>query len=125
MNCQHQFTNNCFFFKMRMKNLFIIAGDPSGDMIAAQLVTSLKKLQPGLKVTSLGGTHLEKVSDRFLANIVKQHALGFAISPQKILFFTRLLKNTILPELRSNPPDAVVPVDFYGFNSQPPAGFRF
>ncbi len=74
-----------------MKRLLITAGDPSGDIIAAHLVESLKKKVPGLFVVGLGGDQLEKVSDHFLGNIVKQHALGFFISPQKILYFRHLL----------------------------------
>lgn len=101
-----------------MRRILITAGDPSGDIIAAHLVVSLKKLDPNLFVVGLGGDKLERVSDRFLGNIVKQHALGFFISPKKILFFRDILNKVIVPELRDNPADAVIPVDFYGFNSR-------
>src|SRR5690349_5478927 len=101
-----------------MKRVLIVAGDPSGDLVAAQLVTSLKKLQPGLFVVGVGGSRLEKVSDKFLVNIVKRHALGFAISPKTILYFRHILNNVIIKEIKENPPDAVIPVDFYGFNSR-------
>jgi lipid-A-disaccharide synthase len=100
-----------------MKRVFIVAGDPSGDLIAAQLVESLKKLNPGLQVCGVGGRHLKQVSDRFLENIVGQHALGFAIGWKQISYFRGILNNVIIPELKANPPDAVIPVDFYGFNS--------
>ncbi|OVE76631.1 lipid-A-disaccharide synthase [bacterium F11] len=99
-----------------MKKILIVAGDPSGDLIAARLVETLKKLQPSISVTGIGGNHLEKVSDRFLENIVKQHALGFAISIKKILYFRHVLNNIIKPEIDQNKPDIVIPVDFYGFN---------
>ena len=62
-----------------MKRILIVAGDPSGDLVAAQLVESLKRLEPGLEVTGVGGSLLEKVSDKFLANIVRKHALYDAI----------------------------------------------
>jgi len=101
-----------------MKRVFIIAGDPSGDLIASQLIESMRRLQPGLEVVGLGGAHLRKCSDRFLGNIVEQHALGFAISPKQILYFRKILTDVIVPELKKNPPDVVVPVDFYGFNSR-------
>lgn len=101
-----------------MKRILIVAGDPSGDLVASQLVSSLKKLEPGLFVTGVGGALLEKVSDRFLANIVHRHALGFAISPRTILHFRKILNGVIIPEIKRNPPDAVIPVDFYGFNSR-------
>lgn len=101
-----------------MKKFLIVAGDPSGDLIASQLILSLKKLDPKLLVTGIGGTHLKSVSDRFLENIVQQHALGFAISMKQILYFRGVLNEILEPELKSNPPDAVIPVDFYGFNSR-------
>lgn len=101
-----------------MKRVLIVAGDPSGDLIAAQLIRSMKKLQPDLHVAGVGGVHLQSVSDRFLANIVQKHALGFAITPNVINYFRGILNDVIVPELKTNPPDAVIPVDFYGFNSR-------
>lgn len=101
-----------------MKRVLIVAGDPSGDLIASQLVAALKKLQPNLSVAGIGGQNLERVSDRFLENIVRQHALGFAISFKQISYFRHVLNDIIVPELKNNPPDAVITVDFYGFNSR-------
>lgn len=69
-------------------------------------------------MVGVGGSNLEKVSDKFLANIVKRHALGFAISPKTIMYFRSILNDIIIPEIKQNPPDAVIPVDFYGFNSR-------
>lgn len=100
-----------------MKRLLIIAGDPSGDLIASQLVESVKRLEPNVLVTGIGGERLKAVSDRFLEDIVSRHALGFAISPKKLFYFRHVLNDIVIPEIRENPPDAVVPVDFYGFNS--------
>ncbi|MCB4755684.1 MAG: lipid-A-disaccharide synthase [Elusimicrobia bacterium] len=101
-----------------MKRALIVAGDPSGDIIASQLVQSMKKLEPGLSVVGLGGENLKRVSDHFLVNIVSQHALGFAITPRQIFYFRRILNEVLIPELKKNPPDVVIPVDFYGFNSR-------
>lgn len=107
-----------------MKKIFITAGDPSGDLIASRLVQSMKKIQPDLYVTGCGGAHLQKVSDKFLCNLVQEHTFGFAISPRKIFHFHQILKKIILPELSANPPDAVIPVDFYGFNAQVAKGAK-
>ncbi len=100
-----------------MKRVLIVAGDPSGDLIASQLVLSLKKISPALEVTSVGGHELKKVSDRFLANIVDQGAFGLPMDPRQLCFFRSILKGKIIPEIEKNQPDAVIPVDFYGFNS--------
>lgn len=101
-----------------MKKILIVAGDPSGDLIASKLVIAMRRLQPDLQVTGVGGANLKKVCDRFLADIVGQHALGFAISPRTIFHFRKVLNEIIAPEIRNNQPDAVIPVDFYGFNSR-------
>lgn len=95
--------------------ILIVAGDPSGDLVAARLIDALKRLRPGLEVAGVGGKELERVSDRFLKNIVDRGAFGLPVS--QISFFRDVLNKTILQELETNPPDAVIPVDFYGFNS--------
>lgn len=99
-----------------MKKILIVAGDPSGDLIASRLVVAMKALNRDLEVSGIGGKELERVSDRFLGNIVEQGAFG-RVSPKQISFFRDILNNIILKELNSRPPDAVIPVDFYGFNS--------
>lgn len=99
-----------------MKRILIVAGDPSGDLVGAQLVASLKRADSGLEVTAVGGAELRRVSDRFLANIVEQGAFGLPAARQ-IFFFRKVLNETIIPEIERNAPDAVIPVDFYGFNS--------
>jgi lipid-A-disaccharide synthase len=98
--------------------VLIVAGDPSGDLIASRLVTAMKNQRPGLEVLGIGGKELERVSDRFLKNIVDQGAFGLPLSPRQLSFFHNVLNNVILKELDSNPVDAVIPVDFYGFNSR-------
>lgn len=101
-----------------MKRVFIIAGDPSGDLIGAQLIEAMKKIEPDLEITGMGGKNLQKTSHRFLENIVEKHASGFAISPKKLMYFKNLLNEKIYQEFKNNPPDVVIPVDFYGFNSR-------
>ena len=98
--------------------VLIVAGDPSGDLIASKLVAAMKRQRPDLEVVGVGGKELEHVSDRFLKNIVDQGAFGLPVSPAQISFFRDVLNKVILKELKANPTDAVIPVDFYGFNSR-------
>jgi lipid-A-disaccharide synthase len=100
-----------------LSRVIIVAGDPSGDLVASRLVKSLKRLKPDLTVAALGGEQLKNTADEFLGNIVKQHALGFAISLKQINFFRGVLKNILTPEFSKDPSELVIPVDFYGFNS--------
>lgn len=101
-----------------MKCVFIVAGDHSGDIIASQLITSMKKLRSDLFVVGVGGEHIKSVSDRFLVNIVQENAVGLTIALKKFSYFKHVLNEIIKPELEKNPPDVVIPVDFYGFNGR-------
>ncbi len=97
--------------------VLIVAGDPSGDLIASKLVVAMKRQRPDLEVVGIGGKELEHVSDRFLKNIVDQGAFG-TVSARQISFFRDVLNKVIIKEIEANETDAVIPVDFYGFNSR-------
>jgi len=97
-------------------NIFLSAGDPSGDVHAANLVRSLKKLVPGVSVTALGGGNLRSVSDNFLVNLVELGGFGFW-QPFKLFFKLKgILKKTVIGSWEKARPDKVVLVDYYGFN---------
>jgi len=97
-------------------NIFISAGDPSGDIHAANLAAALKRASPGTTVTALGGQKLREVCDEFLADIVGLGGFGFW-QPVRLFFKLRaLLKNTVLKNWERAKPDRVVVVDYYGFN---------
>ena len=99
------------------KRYLIVAGDPSGDLLAAGLVQAMKKIDPGVRISALGGKHLKACSDRFLMDLVAQYASGFWIPLKQILFLRRTLKDVVAPELSARGAvDEVILVDFYGFN---------
>ena len=58
-------------------SFFISAGDVSGDIHAANLVTAIKTLNPSTKIFCIGGNQLKTVCDVFLENIVNLNAFGF------------------------------------------------
>ncbi|MDI6640844.1 MAG: lipid-A-disaccharide synthase [Elusimicrobiota bacterium] len=96
--------------------LFVSCGDPSADLHSANLVRAIKKLSHDIKITSIGGEELEKVSDNFLFNMTDLNLHGF-LEPIKHYFKLKdLLYNKIYNYLKTSLPNAVIPVDFYGFN---------
>jgi len=98
------------------QHFLIVAGDPSGDLLAANLIQAMKKLQSNISVTALGGKHLKQCSERFLVDLVSQYAVGFWISPKKIFFFKEVLEKIVKKELEHHSIDSIILVDFYGFN---------
>ena len=97
------------------KHVLIVAGDPSGDQHGAALVRALKTRDPNIKVSALGGPHLKETADSCLFPLVALGGFGFWEPLLKLpkLFEARRLIKTLLKQDR---PDAVIPIDFYGFN---------
>ena len=44
-----------------MKKIFILTGEPSGDKLASEVVSEIKKKRTDLEFLSVGGTNLEKL----------------------------------------------------------------
>ena len=96
--------------------IFISAGDFSGDMHAAFLVQNLKKLDDSIKITAIGGKFLEQQNVNFLTNIVDKQSFGFSGLLSKYFYFKSILYDLILPYLQKNKVNILILVDFYGFN---------
>src|SRR3989339_309525 len=98
-----------------MTKIFISAGDSSGEIHAAKLVSEIKKIEPGAFVSALGGDNLRNSADRFLFNLIDLSAFGFW-APFKQYFRLRKLFNRIKTLWSADRPDKVILVDYYGFN---------
>lgn len=99
------------------KNILVVAGDPSGDAHAANLIKALKAKDPELSVTSIGGTRMQEVSTHFIYNLVSVGAVGFS-EPFKHFFLWLKLIRIIRRYMEEKRPACVIAVDFYGFNHQ-------
>jgi len=44
-----------------MKKLFILTGEPSGDKLASEVISKLKKIDPDIEYLSVGGENLESI----------------------------------------------------------------
>jgi lipid-A-disaccharide synthase len=99
------------------KNILVVAGDPSGDLHAANLIKALRAKDPEISVTAMGGVRMQEVSDRFLYNLVSVGAVGFA-EPLKHFFLWFKLIKLLRRYMEEKRPACVIAVDFYGFNHQ-------
>lgn len=95
--------------------LLILAGDPSGDLHASNLIKKLKELNPNTKIYSVGGKLMKEESDVFLEDIITEGSIGFIENILKFPLFFKLFKK-IIKFLDTEKPDVFIPVDFYGFN---------
>ena len=100
---------------MTERRFLLIAGDPSGDRHGAALASALKAKTAETRIAALGGTHLKAVADIFIYPLVGIGGFGFWEPLFKLpqLWKARAAFKKVLAEWK---PEAVIPVDFYGFN---------
>jgi len=99
------------------KNILVVAGDPSGDLHAANLIKALRAKDPEINVTAIGGVRMQEVSSHFIYNLVSVGAVGFA-EPFKNFFLWLKLIKLVRRYMEEKRPACVIAVDFYGFNHQ-------
>ncbi len=99
------------------KRILLVAGDISGDLHAASLIKELKKADPSVQITAIGGPRIQEQADTFLFDLASQGASGFVEPLKKMPLWIKLLK-LIRQYMETQNPSAVIVVDFYGFNHQ-------
>lgn len=100
---------------MTAPSLLVVAGDPSGDLHAANLIKALKRREPGTRVAAVGGPLCRAAADEFLEDLASRGVTGFLEPALKIPFLLKL-RARLQAFLREKKPDALVCVDYYGFN---------
>jgi lipid-A-disaccharide synthase len=95
--------------------IFLSAGDPSGDIAAARAVTALNILHPDIRIFGLGGDKLGALGQEQFARPSQLAVLGFWEVAKRILFFRRLF-HSCLEEIDRRKPACAVLVDYPGFN---------
>jgi lipid-A-disaccharide synthase len=95
--------------------IFISAGDPSGDIATARLVSELKILKPDLECFGLGGPRLATLGQKQLADHHELAVLGFWEVVKKVWYFRQLL-NRCVKEIKRHRPSCILLVDYPGFN---------
>lgn len=97
-----------------MKALFI-TGETSGDKHAANLIASLKKIEPSIDFSGIGGKNMEEVDTNILYRAEKISVVGFSEVISKIPNIKEA-RRRISRSVKENNYDFAVTVDFPGFN---------
>jgi len=96
-------------------HIFFSVGEPSGDLHAAKLVTELRRRVPGLECSGFGGPLMEAAGCGLLFRLTDLAVMGILPVIPLIFKFIRLARGA-QKYLKMYRPDAVVLVDFPGFN---------
>lgn len=96
-------------------DLLIIAGEHSGDELAAHMVQNLLKENPHLKIAALGGDRLKESGVELVYNMVDHSVMGLVDVIKNYSFLKSLFDNT-LSWIKEHQPRHICFVDYPGFN---------
>ncbi len=95
--------------------LYIIAGEASGDLIGAQLVQALLKINPTLEIQAWGGELMENAGAEIRKNYSELAFMGFS---EVVKNLPAIFKNFEFckKDILAFNPDIIVFIDYPGFN---------
>lgn len=95
--------------------IFFSAGEPSGDQHSAHLIRELQEHSAEIQFEGFGGPAMRQQGCQLLFQLTELAVMGFLRVIPLLTRFRRLVRQAEA-HFRSSPPDAVVLVDFPGFN---------
>ena len=96
-------------------DVLVVAGEHSGDEHAARMVAAAIEKNPNLRVSALGGRHLDKAGAQLLFDLTQFSVVGFFEVLKHYGEFKKLFEE-ILRWIREYKPKIVCFVDYPGFN---------
>ena len=94
---------------------FLIAGEASGDLHAAHLITELRRRDPAASFTGLGGDRMREAGCKLLIHCREMAYMGVVAVLQN-LSKIRTNMRTAKAALLSQKPDVLVLIDYPSFN---------
>jgi len=98
-----------------MLKIGIVAGEPSGDHLGADLVRAIKKTKPDIELIGIGGAELESEGCQSLFPMERLSVMGIVEVARRffeLLGIRRKLKQYFI----TNPPDVFIGIDAPDFN---------
>jgi len=99
----------------RSISIAIVAGEPSGDLYGAILAKELRDLAPGVDLFGIGGDRMERAGISLRYRIEKLAFMGVVEVARHLRTLRRVLAD-MRRLLRDRRPDALVLIDYPGFN---------
>lgn len=99
----------------RSHKFYIISGERSGDLHASNLVSAIKALDRSVKFRGMGGGYSRSAGVDLAVDYAEVALMGFlevVLGFRKVLKYLNLVKNDLL----AYRPDALILVDYGGFN---------
>ncbi|MBX3102745.1 MAG: lipid-A-disaccharide synthase [Bacteroidetes bacterium] len=99
----------------RTQRIYLLAGEASGDLHAANLVKALKARQPGLQFRGMGGDRMAAEGVTLVRHIRETNFMGFVVVLLNLRTILRMFRQ-VKADILAYKPQAVILVDYPGFN---------
>lgn len=101
---------------MKPLKIFMSAGEASGDMHGAPLIEAMRRMNPGVEITFLGGDLMARAAGH--APLIHYRDMAFMAFSEVIRHAGKIFGNLRAAKeaIGSERPDAVVLIDYPGFN---------
>src|SRR5437899_1164743 len=96
-------------------NLFLSAGEPSGDLHGANLTRAIFANQLNSRITALGGDRMRAAGAELLYPLADFAVMGLKNVIRKLPTFFHI-GDLAVRHIRTKKPDAVVMIDYPGFH---------
>ncbi|MCP4718922.1 MAG: lipid-A-disaccharide synthase [Desulfobacteraceae bacterium] len=99
----------------KKRRIMVLTGEPSGDLHAGSLIKAMRRIDPDLYISGIGGPCMEKEKVDIFFPIEKLSAMGLT----EVIFQFRYIKqafDTFKSRLRTHVPDLIILIDYPGFN---------
>ena len=93
-----------------MKKIFILTGEPSGDKLASKVIYKLKKNNPNIEYSCVGGIHLKSLGIKSIFNLKEITHIGFTSVLLNIFKINNKINKTVEEIIRFKP-DILFSVD--------------
>ena len=93
-----------------MKKIFILTGEPSGDKLASKVISKLKKDNPNIEYSCVGGTHLNSLGIKSIFDLKEITYIGFTSVLLNIFKIKNKINKTVDEIIKFNP-DILFSVD--------------
>jgi len=100
---------------VKPKSVMLIAGEASGDLLAAELVSALRDPLPDARFLGAGGPKMAAAGVELAFDLTQHSVVGITDVLKNILKFRRLF-HELLAMAMERKPDVIIGVDFGGFN---------
>ena len=93
-----------------MKKIFILTGEPSGDLLASKVIRELKKNNPEIEYLSVGGENLKALGIKSIYDVKEITYIGFTNVIRNIFKINKKINDTV-KAIKDFEPDILFTVD--------------